>query len=128
MEATASLTRMPEAVAIALRKRIRVHDKTIDGHPALIVEMPAQEVAECYFLAVFRRPGGEIRYYALEHGPTPGQTMLCYRGADRSHNFIGDGPQPELEAFRDAVEQAEQEANDGDSVSRPFPEGCPLHI
>lgn len=129
MEATASLTQMPPAVARAMQERIQVHHEvTIAGQPALIVEMPAQHVAECHFLAVFRRQDRAIRYYALERGMTPGQTMLCYRGADRSHHFIGDGPQPELAAFRDAVDEAERQANGGDPPSRPFPEGCPFHI
>ena len=123
-----SWCRMPPALANAMRKRIQVHCLEIAGRPAMIVEMPPpRHVAECSFLAILRRESGELRYYALERGMTPDKTMLCFRRADREHAFMGDGPPPELAAFRDAVEQAERDANGGDPPSGDFPEGVPWH-
>ena len=111
-----------------------VHTGNIFGRPAVIVSLPPPQVAtHCYFVAAFRNPDGELRYYTLERSmnfggiiasepETPDPTMLCRWSADGSHQLIGTGPKPEVAAFTGAIEKAEREEYEfARKAERPAP-------
>lgn len=49
-----------------------------------------------------------LRYFTLEYGATldgPPRTVLCEWTAEGSHLNYGDGPEPTLATFAEAIEQ-----------------------
>jgi hypothetical protein len=71
---------------------------------ALITLPPPQQITEAYFVATVYRPPMK-RFITLEygsHGDGRQRTVLCEWTAD-IHSNMGDGPEPTLEAFFEAV-------------------------
>lgn len=107
-ERTAGLSGLTADHAKALCSFSTIYQGDILGLPALIVELPRPPRAtHCYFVAVFRGSDGAMQYYTLERSITEGEPMLC-RWKNGTHSLLRVGPAPELSAFGDAIEKAEQ--------------------
>lgn len=99
-------------------KDIKIETFTIGEYPAVIVQMPTpQKITEAYMLCiVLKVPLSElkqemdniqIRYFTLEKGINvlgEDQTFLCAWDGEMHVNY-GDGPEPKLSAFIDAIKK-----------------------
>jgi hypothetical protein len=103
--------RMP---ATALGCQIRKLDQETTA--GLIILPLPEETTEAYFVAVVYRPvkrrlfkkqDALVRYITLEYGwnyiPDEPRTVLCEWTAKGAHGNMGDGPEPTLNAFFEAV-------------------------
>jgi hypothetical protein len=96
---------------------IIVHPVRAAGNPCAVVEMTRpRAVAEAHFVAAVLLVGADpgspgegqpsVRYFTLEKGMSfegPPRTVLCEWTAEGSHVNYGDGPEPGVDAFVQAV-------------------------
>ncbi|MGA7324997.1 MAG: hypothetical protein WBX25_11065 [Rhodomicrobium sp.] len=67
--------------------------------------MPPQPLPpECYFAAFVYTPDGMARYFTLEHtNSNASKTMFCAWDAEWRHINFGDGANPNINGFVDAI-------------------------
>ena len=97
---------------------LKVHAVRAAGRPCAVLEMPPPRgVTEAHFVALVLQwteplpetepmPKDALRYFTLERGVClggPPRTVLCEWTAEGSHRNFGDGPEPRLESFLEAV-------------------------
>ncbi len=98
---------------------VAVHPVRIGHYPCAVIEMPRpRATTETFFVAAVLladldqglpdSKDVKLRYFTLEKGFViggPPRTVLCEWTAEGSHVNYGDGPEPQLEAFTEAVRE-----------------------
>jgi hypothetical protein len=93
-----------------LSGEVRILDKNVQA--GLIIMPLPEKVAEAYFVVTLYHPefkGAPLaRYYTLELGNNfltqQDYTVFCQWTADQAHGNMGEGPEPQIDAFLATVE------------------------
>lgn len=97
----------------ALFDAVAIHRRRRGGHTAHVVAMPAPESSpEAHLVAIVHRDdeprdhmreSPSTRYFTLETAHPGDRPLLCEWRRDGTHVNYGEGPEPEIGAFVDAV-------------------------